>query len=481
MTDFRFAKAVSEEHLVRSGRVCCLCEQQAGARVEIHHIVPKAKGGTKDFENAIVLCFQCHADVHAYAERSPKGRKYSPTELRRRRDAWYEKFEQRRPEVDYKSLAGELLEQFAQRTPAPQGAADLGTEELAREAGPNTEALLQEALDLQAQHKEREAIDALFEAFRRDLEPMAKAQLHNLLGISFYYLSEPEEAEAHYRQALEASRVAGDKTFEGAVLDNIGLVLRDRGDFVHAKDYHRDALEIHRHAGFGEGEANDLNNLGVIYRHFGNLGRAERYHRDALDLSRDLGYAKGEADSLSGLGLISRERNLLEQAKEQLLAALAIHRKSGSKPGEAQDLGNLGNAFAASGDYKRAEKYYRDSLSVDRVIGYRAGEARQLGNIGNLLFRQGKLDQVGKYYSDALAIQREIGDRLGEASVLINVGLLAAANKEDEEACRSMREAAAILQALGLTGTELETARRKLAELGCDEKPADGRRLTADG
>ena len=98
----------------------------------------------------------------------------------------------------------ELQEKLA---PSPQGAADIGTADLAKAAGPDTEARLQEALELQAQHKEREAIDALYAAFRTELEPAAKVEFHLLIGNSFQNLSELEQAEGHYRQALDASRV----------------------------------------------------------------------------------------------------------------------------------------------------------------------------------------------------------------------------------------------------------------------------------
>src|SRR5262249_39634655 len=39
-------------------------------------------------ENAIPLCFDCHAEVHAYNDRHPKGRKFSPEELRGHKDQW---------------------------------------------------------------------------------------------------------------------------------------------------------------------------------------------------------------------------------------------------------------------------------------------------------------------------------------------------------------------------------------------------------
>jgi hypothetical protein len=56
--------------------------------MEIDHIEPRADGGSNDIENAVPLCFDCHAEVHAYNPRHPRGRKFTATELRAHRVQW---------------------------------------------------------------------------------------------------------------------------------------------------------------------------------------------------------------------------------------------------------------------------------------------------------------------------------------------------------------------------------------------------------
>ena len=62
--------------------------------MEVHHITPQKDGGEDTFENAIPLCFDCHAEVGAYNTSHPKGVKFSKTELKRHRDNWYKCVEQ---------------------------------------------------------------------------------------------------------------------------------------------------------------------------------------------------------------------------------------------------------------------------------------------------------------------------------------------------------------------------------------------------
>lgn len=44
---------------------CANC--QSKEFLEFHHIVPKAKGGSDDFDNIILLCACCHATIHKRA------------------------------------------------------------------------------------------------------------------------------------------------------------------------------------------------------------------------------------------------------------------------------------------------------------------------------------------------------------------------------------------------------------------------------
>lgn len=56
--------------------------------MEIHHIVPRSQGGEDKEENAIPLCFDCHAEVVAYNTKHPKGRPFLASELKKHKKQW---------------------------------------------------------------------------------------------------------------------------------------------------------------------------------------------------------------------------------------------------------------------------------------------------------------------------------------------------------------------------------------------------------
>jgi HNH endonuclease len=102
-----FSTDVKARMFARCMRHCCLCRKQCGTNIEAAHIIDKAEGGSNDEENGIPLCFDCHQEIGAYRDSHPKGNKFSPDELRSRRDKVYELVEsgQIRPEPTKSSAA----------------------------------------------------------------------------------------------------------------------------------------------------------------------------------------------------------------------------------------------------------------------------------------------------------------------------------------------------------------------------------------
>jgi hypothetical protein len=84
-----FSPTIRDEVFTKSARHCSVCHRFKGLNLEIHHIVPKNDSGQDTFDNAICLCFDCHADAGHYFAGHPKGSRVTPNELIRQRDEWY--------------------------------------------------------------------------------------------------------------------------------------------------------------------------------------------------------------------------------------------------------------------------------------------------------------------------------------------------------------------------------------------------------
>jgi HNH endonuclease len=74
--------------LSRCHRRCCICHRFCGVKMETDHIVPSDEGGDDNVDNAIPVCFECHAEIHSYNPRHPRGRKFNSGELRLHKEQW---------------------------------------------------------------------------------------------------------------------------------------------------------------------------------------------------------------------------------------------------------------------------------------------------------------------------------------------------------------------------------------------------------
>jgi hypothetical protein len=84
----RFPQEDVEKLLVACHRCCCVCHRYCGVKIEIDHMQPGYDDGDDTIENAIAVCFECHAEVHMYNDAHPRGRKFRPSELREHKLQW---------------------------------------------------------------------------------------------------------------------------------------------------------------------------------------------------------------------------------------------------------------------------------------------------------------------------------------------------------------------------------------------------------
>jgi hypothetical protein len=83
-----FTRIELEQLLVECHRRCCVCHKYCGVKIEVDHIISATTAGSSDIGNAIPVCFECHAEIHYYNPKHPKGRRFQEAELRSHRDQW---------------------------------------------------------------------------------------------------------------------------------------------------------------------------------------------------------------------------------------------------------------------------------------------------------------------------------------------------------------------------------------------------------
>jgi hypothetical protein len=83
-----FNRSDADQLLAACHRRCCVCHRYCGVKIELHHIDPSGSGGGDGIDNAIPVCFECHAEIQLYNDAHPRGRKFHPEELRVHKEQW---------------------------------------------------------------------------------------------------------------------------------------------------------------------------------------------------------------------------------------------------------------------------------------------------------------------------------------------------------------------------------------------------------
>jgi len=248
---------------------------------------------------------------------------------------------------------------------------------------------------------------------------------------------------------LEIAEQKNDKEWESAALNNIGLLLDDKGELDEALKYYREALEIDEQLGDLRGKATRLNNIGTILYGKGELDEALKHYREALEIAEQLGNLRGKAMMLNNIGLLLDGKGELDEALKHYREALEIDEQLGDLRGKAMRLNNIGLLLKGKGELDEALKHYREALEIDEQLGNLRGKATRLNNIGSLLEGKGELDEALKHYREALEIDEQLGDLRGKATRLNNIGLLLYGKGELDEALKHYREALEIDEQLG--------------------------------
>jgi serine/threonine-protein kinase len=203
----------------------------------------------------------------------------------------------------------------------------------------NLARVLQTKRDFEGARRQLEGALAIRREALGERHPMVALNMNDL-GLLAFESGALDEAERHYRRALDA--YAPDNPWRSATVFNLARLFEERGDLAAAERGYREALDAQR-AQYGADHdrvATDLNRLGVVLHKQGRLEEAEAAMRESLAIFRKRLPADHPrlATAALTLGRLLLDRKRAEEAAPLLREALAIRDKAyGDKDPRTQD------------------------------------------------------------------------------------------------------------------------------------------------
>jgi CHAT domain-containing protein/Tfp pilus assembly protein PilF len=292
-----------------------------------------------------------------------------------------------------------------------------------------------------------------------------------------------DDALAMDTRAIElAEKASGpDDAFVGFLLNELGSLQRNKGDYAKAEATLQRALAINQKAlGPDHTQTVDsLNRLGLLYRAMNDYAKAEPLLRQSLEITeRTLGPDNPRVVSLlDNLQTVHFDLGDLEQAERDLERALAIAAKvlDPDHPDQARLLNNLGNLYRLRGDYARAEPLLLRALAAyEKTFGAESPRvADTLQNLGIVARQKKAYARAIELYSRALAIrEKTVGhEHPNVASLLNNIANIYHAQHDFAKALETQQRALKIAEKAvgpyhGLTLTLLANIARSYMAMG---------------
>ena len=138
-------------------------------------------------------------------------------------------------------------------------------------------------------------------------------------------------------------------------------------------EYFNNALKIKREIGDRSGEGAILDNIGTIYISLENYNEAIKYFQMALVIYQNIGNRSGEGVVLNNLGVaFSKQRRYIE-ALDHYKKSLAIQQEIGGQMFEGDLLGSIGGVYYVQGRHAEALEYYEQAMGVFETLRATAG------------------------------------------------------------------------------------------------------------
>jgi tetratricopeptide (TPR) repeat protein len=259
-------------------------------------------------------------------------------------------------------------------------------------------------------------------------------------GRALWILGRSQEAIKPLEDAKSAFHDGGDKLGAAAALNNIGLILMDRGNFTGARNAHQEALQLRREIGNLRGVAGSLNNIGLLLDREGEFAEARRYYEQSLEIRRNIGDKAGAAGALGNIANILEYQADLEESRKMHELSLNMIGELDKRIDPVEEQ-NIAIVLQEQGKLADAKSMFQNAVDTSRAIHDPGVQAAALVGLGDVLLLKG--DFAGAYAAqhEALEIRQKDGETTETAESYVELAKVALAQSRPIEAENLSRRA----------------------------------------
>ena len=245
-------------------------------------------------------------------------------------------------------------------------------------------------------------------------QPELQIQMLTVMGRVYERLGANDKSQAMLEEALAIGRHGPANEALAQILNDLGVLRRNSGDFPASARLLEEALGLRRKLLGNDHKdvAVTVSELGRVYGNQGETTRAAPLIAEALRIRRKV-YGEEDTETATtenDLALVLRQEGKLAEAAALLRHSLAVHRKvfGEQQAGVARIISNLAVVTEEMGDLAGAESLGRQSLAIRRNVldAKHSDIGRALCKLSGPLRKQGRYDEAAAALREALDIIR---------------------------------------------------------------------------
>lgn len=245
------------------------------------------------------------------------------------------------------------------------------------------------------------------------------------------YKSNPQQAVSILEKALELSKQENNRSLIGKSKNNLGIILRDLGEFEKAKILSQEALFLVSDSII---VASANNNLGAVSRSLGLYEKALEYYIKASKIYDAKNLHKELATVNNNIGMVYSYLNLEQKAFEYHERAKVIFEKINDQKGLSEVQNNMAILYANAGDLYKALELFKQSLKIEKALNDKKGIAESTNNVGAVYYYLQEIDSSLKYFKASIAIEKSINNLSGLGASFNNIAQILLENNRLDEA-----------------------------------------------
>jgi tetratricopeptide (TPR) repeat protein/predicted Ser/Thr protein kinase len=241
-------------------------------------------------------------------------------------------------------------------------------------------------------------------------------------GALFREAGRYDEAEAQFKECLDAARTMGLEAQQITTLNDLSFLYSLRGRAADAQTYAQQAVSIAKQKQLENLAAAGLLELGNSYSTRQDYAKAEEYFNQAIDIARANKGRFGEARGMCNLAGVYNATLRIDEALTFAQQGLAFFQKENYPRDMNLCLTQMVRGYRRKGDYNAALQAANQKLDLAQKNGNQPLIGTAAGELGSVLLEREDFPAAAKEYNDALTIYKSLGNKQRTVYANANLG-----------------------------------------------------------